>query len=146
MKASSPHEDIISLAKGKVMFQGEYTFYTPGSINAPSGNFSLLISGNPDGSNTASGVMTIRTLWGVGTMTTLHYQGTVSFDGSTGYTTIKAEGHGVMIYDFNKKRTIQANILIVLEPGLKNGKLTVEGFGQDMPCTLTHKQEDNINS
>ncbi|MBL4605647.1 MAG: hypothetical protein JKY02_08325 [Flavobacteriaceae bacterium] len=144
MATANSHEDIVSLAKGEVLFQGEYTFYTPGSINAASGNFSLLISTNSDGSTTASGEMNIQTLWGLTTKTTLHYQGKADFNSSTGYTTVKGEGHGVMIYDFNKKRTIKASILIILKPGLKNGKLTVEGFGQEMPCTVSSIIESNI--
>ncbi len=144
MKTANSHEDIVSLAQGKILFQGEYTFYTPSSINAASGNFTLLLSDNPDGSTAASGEMNIQTLWGLTTKTTLHYLGIVDFNGSTGYTTVKGEGQGIMIYDFNKKRSIKAAILITLEPGLKKGKLTVEGFGQDMPCTATHVLEDNV--
>lgn len=138
------HENIVALAKGKVLFQGEYTFSTADSINAASGSFTILISDKIGGTETASGEMNIRTLWGLGTSTKLNYQGKADFNGSTGYTTVKGEGQGIMIYDFNQKRVIKASILISLAPGFKTGTLTVEGFGQDMICTLANVQENNI--
>lgn len=145
MATANSHEDIVSLGQGKVLFQGEYSFHTPGSINAPFGTFTLILSDGPSNSKLeASGEIKITTLWGTTTSTSLHLHGTGEFNGSTGYTTVNGIGKGVMIYDFNKRMPITANVNISLKPGMKSGEISVQGFGENMPCVLTSIQENSI--
>ena len=103
--AVNSHEEAVALGQGRVVFEGTYQFHTPGSINAPQGTFTLVITETE--SLTASGTMKITTLWGMTTHTTLTYTGEASFNGSTGYTTVNGTAHGTMIYDGNKKKPIK---------------------------------------
>ena len=142
MATPNSHEDILALGEGRVVFEGTYSFHTPGSINAPQGTFTLTIS--EVGELKASGKMEITTLWGTTTHTSLTYNGVAEFNGSTGYTTVNGIGSGTMTYDFNKKRHVIANINISLKPGMREGEVTIQGFGEDMPCVLTKMEIDDL--
>ena len=84
----------------------------------------------------STGTIKITTLWDNTTHTTLNYTGEAQFNGSTGYTTVNGTGQGTMIYDFNKKKHIVANVNMSLKPGMIEGEVTITGFGEDMPCRL----------
>ena len=132
--AVNSHAEAIALGRGKIVFEGEYQFHTPGSINAPQGTFTLTITNI--GELKSTGTIKITTLWDNTTHTTLNYTGEAQFNGSTGYTTVNGTGQGTMIYDFNKKKHIVANVNMSLKPGMIEGEVTITGFGEDMPCRL----------
>lgn len=142
MAVAKSHEDVVGIGQGRVVFEGEYKFHTPGSINAPQGTFTLTISETEK--LEASGTMKIITLWGTTTHTSLTFQGDAEFNGSTGYITVNGIGKGTMTYDGTHKRPITSNININLRPGVKMGELTVTGFGEDMPCTLIRLEIDDL--
>jgi hypothetical protein len=141
--AVNSHEETLALGQGIVVFEGTYQFHTPGSINAPQGTFTLTITKVEE--LKASGTMSITTLWGTTTHTTLAYEGIAKFNGSTGYTTVNGRGQGTMTYDFNKKKHIVANVNMDLQPGMTKGEVTIQGFGEDMPCQLVKREIDELN-
>lgn len=130
-------------APGRLLFGGTYSFRTRNSINAPQGTFNLTISETPTGTD-AVGNIEIATLWGDTTHTSLNYHGTAKFNGSQGYTIVNGVGKGIMTYDGNKKRPIVANMNIALQPGLRQGEVSIQGFGEDMPCILTREWMNNV--
>lgn len=141
MSANS-HEQVVALAQGRIIFEGTYHFHTPNSINAPQGTFTLTIT--EADKLEASGTMKITTLWEDTTHTSLTYHAQAGFSGSTGITLINGTGKGTITYDFNKKRPITAGIGMKLEPGMRTGELTVQGFGEAMPCQAVQISIDDL--
>lgn len=83
------------------------------------------------------GTVVINTLWGLGTVTNLSFNGPASFNGSTGYTTINAQGHGTITVRPDPPKYITAQITISLQPGFESGTLSVEGFFTDYAIQAT---------
>jgi hypothetical protein len=134
MTAICTNEDNLrGLSDAKILFAGDYAFSNPSSINGPFGTFALAVSTN----NQAHGTMTINTLWGMGTVTQLVYQGTSAFNGSTGYTTVTAKGVGTVSIFPNPPIHIAVDITIALAPGLAAGQVTVSRYFTALPCKAT---------
>ncbi|MET0393982.1 MAG: hypothetical protein ABW019_12610 [Chitinophagaceae bacterium] len=120
-------EALSKLATGNIGVQADYAFSNPYSINGPFGTLSLTISAGTS-AETAVGQVIINTLWGLGTVTQLSINGPATFNGSTGYTTISAEGHGTITVRPDPPKYITAQLSISLQPGFESGILSVEGF------------------
>jgi hypothetical protein len=122
--------DLENLPTADIGLHAKYAFSNPYSINGPFGTMDLVISyGN--GQETASGAIVISTLWGLGTITQLTFSGPAQFNGSTGYTTFTAEGHGTITIRPNSPKAISTKISCSLKPGFEEGTLSVEGFFTD---------------
>lgn len=137
--AVQSNEELTKLATGKVIVQAKYSFQNPYSINGPFGTLGVTILDEPR-EQSAIGTVIIQTLFGMGTETTLQYNGISEFNPSTGYTTVKAIGKGIMNAWPNPPVPVTANIDIELAPGFKSGTLTVEGFLQGYTLTATSVQ------
>jgi len=136
--AVSSNNELENLATGDLNFTAEYAFNNPESINGPFGVMTLNISFNEaTGKEIAWGDIKINTLWGLGSVTNIHFGGPSAFDGSTGYTTINANGAGTITVFPNPPRYIKAKVGISLKPGLKDGTLSVEGFFEDFQIRAT---------
>lgn len=131
------NEDLSTLATANIGIQADYAFSNPYSINGPFGTLSLVLSAGATGQETGTGSIVINTLWGMGSVTNLGFSGPAAFDGSTGYTTITAEGHGTIAVRPNPPRYITAQISISLQPGFEEGTLSVEGFFTDFTIKAT---------
>lgn len=127
-------EELAKLADGKILLQAKYSFQNPYSINGPFGTLNVTLMEETAGQG-AVGQVTIQTLFGMGTETTLQYDGTSEFNSSTGYTSVKAIGKGTMHAWPNPPRPITTGIQFTLTPGFKSGSLTVEGFFQGFELT-----------
>ncbi|MES2554714.1 MAG: hypothetical protein V4604_01110 [Bacteroidota bacterium] len=137
--AVQSHEDVTKLADGKVLVQAKYSFQNPYSINGPFGTLNVTLTEDASGQGVIGNV-TIQTLFGMGTETTLQYNGTAVFNPSTGYTNANAVGKGVMHAWPNPDRPVTAKMNFELAPGFKSGTLTVDGFLQDYALTATSIQ------
>lgn len=133
--AAKSKDDVIGV-EGRILFGGTYSFHTRNSINQPQGTFNLTILEMPSGTD-AVGNMEVTTLWGNTTHTSLNYHGTAEFNSSTGYTTVNGVGKGIMTFNFNEKRPLVTNINISLQPGMKEGEMSIEALGENMSCRLT---------
>jgi hypothetical protein len=133
------HEDVVKLGNGTVALEAKYSFNNPYSINGPFGTVDVTLLDEPE-LQSAVGTVNIQTLYGMGSLTTLHYTGTTAYDGSTGITTIIALGKGTMSAWPNPKKAVTAKIKMTLSPGFGSGTLTVEGFLQDYTLTATSVQ------
>lgn len=131
------HDEVTQLAAGTISLQATYSFQNPYSINGPFGSIDLTITSTPSGLEAAFGDLTIQTLFGVGTLTKLHYTGTASFNGSTGYTTVKAEGIGTINSYPDHPKPVKAAIQLSLAPGFQSGTITVQGFLSGFALTPT---------
>lgn len=134
--AVQSNDDLARLATGNIGVIAEYAFSNPYSINGPFGTLKLTLSAGA-GQETAVGTVVINTLWGLGTVTNLSFNGPADFNGSTGYTTISAEGHGTITIRPNPPKYITAQIDISLQSGFEEGVLSVEGFFTDYPIKAT---------
>lgn len=130
------HEDVINLANGTVLLQAKYSFQNPYSINGPFGTLSVTLMEDASGQS-AIGEVVIQTLFGMGTLTTLQYNGPATVNGSTGYTSVTAVGKGVMHAWPNPDKPVTAKINFSLAPTFKSGTLTVEGFLDEYALTAT---------
>jgi hypothetical protein len=138
------HEEVTQLAVGHVLLEATYSFMNPYSINGPFGTLQLTITAPPPSSNpgptVAFGTVTIQTIFGLGSTTKLQYNGTSSFNGSTGYTTVTAQGVGTMNSFPDHAKPVQAAIQLAIQPGYKSGTITVEGFLSGFTLTATSLQ------
>lgn len=137
--AVQSHEELVKLADGKILVQAKYSFQNPYSINGPFGTLNVTLTEDSSGQS-AIGSVTIQTLFGMGTETTLQYSGAANFNPSTGYTNVTAVGKGVMHAWPNPDRPVTAKMNFELAPGFKSGTLTVEGFLQGYTLTATSIQ------
>lgn len=137
--AVQSNEDVAKLADGKILLEAKYSFQNPYSINGPFGTLNVNLLEEPAGQS-AVGAVLIQTLFGMGTETNLQYNGTSTFNPSTGYTTVNAVGKGIMRAWPNPPKPVTANIEFTLAPGFKSGVLTVEGFLQGYELTATSVQ------
>lgn len=126
------NEDLEKLTSGNVLIIADYSFANPYSINGPLGTLNITLT-NDD----AFGEIEITTLYGLGTKTTLNFQGSTEFNPSTGYTTIHAIAKGVTYIPFDKPKSIKTEVSISLNPGFKEGTMSVKGFFNDYKLTLT---------
>lgn len=128
--------DLTKLATSNVGLKADYAFSNPYSINGPFGTLSLTIS---EGSNqeTAVGQVVINTLWGLGTVTNLSFNGPAAFDGSTDYTSISAEGHGTITVRPYPAKYLTAQISISLKSGFEEGTMSIQGFFTDFAIKAT---------
>lgn len=133
MKTVKSNTELEALSSQNLELQADYTFHNPASINGPFGTFMLVLGD----SETASGTMQINTLFGLGTVTNLTYQGKATSNGSTGYTTIQAKGSGYMVIRPNQRRHVNVDIEMSLKPGFQEGTVNVSGFFTDLPCQAT---------
>ncbi len=81
--AVQSNEELAKLADGTVALQAKYSFQNPYSINGPFGTLNVTLLNEPAGQS-AIGQVTIQTLFGLGTETTLQYNGPSAFNPSTG--------------------------------------------------------------
>jgi len=131
--------DLSNLATSNIGVIAEYAFSNPDSINGPFGTMRITLSSGA-AQETATGEININTLWGLGTVTNLSFNGTAGFNGSTGYTTVNADSHGTITVRPNPPRYITAKVSISLQPGFQQGTLSVEGFftGFTIKATAIH--------
>lgn len=134
--AINSNGELEGLATGNVGVIVEYAFQNPDSINGPFGTMEIVIKEN-GGSESASGEIKINTLWGLGSVTDLKFNGTAEFNPSTGYTTVVARGQGTITVRPNPPRYIAADIKASLEPGFHEGTLSVQGFFQNFTIKAT---------
>jgi hypothetical protein len=137
--AVQSNEELAKLADGKVLLQAKYSFQNPYSINGPFGTLNVTLLEESTGQS-AIGTVTIQTLFGMGTETTLQYSGPSSFNPSTGYTSVQAIGKGTMNAWPNPPQPVTAKMNFTLAPGFKSGTLTVDGFLQGYALTATSVQ------
>ena len=64
----------------------------------------------------ATGEIKINTLWGLGSVTNLKFNGEAKFNGSTGITDVVAKGQGTITVRPNQPKYITANISASLAP------------------------------
>lgn len=133
--AVQSNEELAKLADGQVVLQAEYSFMNPYSINGPFGTLNVTLTDESTGQG-AIGQISIQTLFGMGTKTSLQFNSTSNFNPSTGYTTVNAVGKGTITAWPDPPKPITANINLALAPGFKAGTLTVEGFFQDYALTV----------
>ncbi len=134
MKAINSQEALLALTKGQNVLWAEYTFNNPESINGPFGSFTLIII-EESGQYYSSGEMNIRTLFGLGSSTTLYFTGTADFNGSTGITTVNANGYGIVSIPLQGDYPVIEEVEIQLNPGFKTGTVG-SGFG-GLPCKVS---------
>ena len=137
--AVQSHEDVLNLAAGKVVLQASYSFMNPYSINGPFGTLEVTYLEDASGLS-AIGTVKIQTLFGMGSLTTLQYNGPVTSNGSTGYTSVDTQGKGVMNAWPNPPQPITAEVAFDLAPTFKSGTLSVEGFFEGYTLTPTSVQ------
>ena len=128
------HDDVLNLADGEVLLQAKYSYST--TINGPFGTVLFTLVESSSGQH-AFGTVVIQTIFAAGSETTLQYEGPATFNGSTGYTSIVAEGKGVISGLRTPLKPVKAKISIDLAPGFKTGTLGVEGYFDGMPITAT---------
>jgi len=129
--------ELENLATGNIGVIAEYAFQNPYSINGPFGTMTITIKDQGD-SESATGEVKINTLWGLGSVTNLKFNGEAKFNGSTGITDVVAKGQGTITVRPNPPKYITANISASLAPGFHEGSLTVEGFFQDFQIKATN--------
>lgn len=134
--AVQSHADVTKLASGKVVLQATYSFMNPYSINGPFGTLDVTYLQDASGLS-AIGTVKIQTLFGMGSLTSLQYNGPVTANGSTGYTSVSAEGKGVMNAWPNPPQAITAEVAFSLSPTFESGTLSVEGFFEGYALTPT---------
>lgn len=145
-KIVSSNTGLEKLSNSEIQLIAEYSFQNPNSINGPFGSMLLTLSKNSDSNqNIAVGKIKINTLFGLGSTTILNYQSKSTFNPSTGYTNINTEGKGTISILPNPSKYIEAEITILLEPGLKNGTLSVEGFFSNFKVKATSVHFYNEN-
>lgn len=127
-------EELAKLADGKILLQAKYSFQNPYSINGPFGTLNVTLMEESNGQS-AVGIITIQTLFGMGSETILQYSGNAEFNGSTGYTSVKTTGKGTMHAWPNPPKPITTGIQFALSPGFKSGTLSVDGFFQGFELT-----------
>jgi hypothetical protein len=136
LNAVQSHDDVVALAAGELLLQGKYSFYNPESINGPFGGLEVaLVAEAAD--QEAYGSVTIQTLFGLGSETKLQYSGKATFDGSTGYATVRAMGRGILMAFPDPPRPVAAEIEFTLAPTRDSGTITVQGFLQALPLAAT---------
>ncbi|CAL2101911.1 conserved protein of unknown function [Tenacibaculum sp. 190130A14a] len=129
------NKELEQLSSGAIQIIAEYAFQNPDSINGPFGTLKLTLS-----EDNAIGEIKISTLWVMGSTTLLNFNGPSHFNPSTGYTTINAASKGTISIVPNPPKPISAEVSITLNPGLKEGELTVEGFFSNFKIKATHIQ------
>lgn len=137
--AVQSNEELEKLANGNILLQAKYSFQNPYSINGPFGTLDVTLIEDQSGQG-AIGTVMIQTLFGMGTETNLQYRGKSEFNPSTGYTSVKGVGRGVMNAWPNPPRPIVTELNFELAPGFEKGTLTVEGFFQGFALTATSVQ------
>lgn len=138
MGTINSHEALDALGSGHIVYTGDYAFNNPDSINGPFGTFHFVLTSTGD----TSGNMVINTLFGLGSVTNLVYQGTSKWNPSTGYTSVTAVGKGTITVRPNPPRPITAKIDMELEADFQHGTVSIEGFGK-FPCHATATVVDN---
>lgn len=127
------NEELEQLSSETIQIIAEYAFHNPYSINGPFGTLKLTLS-----EKNAIGEIKISTLWGMGSTTVLNFTSITNFNPSTGYTTINAEAKGIISIFPNPPKSINAQVNISLNPGLKEGELSVEGFFTNFTIKATN--------
>lgn len=126
-KSINSNSDLAKLTTTDIVIDCKYSFSNPDSINGPFGTVDIIISD----SGMASGVLNIQTLFGMGSFTILHFANRLRYNGSTGYSSIQAQGTGTIVVRPNPARHITEEISISLAPDYENGTISVTGFFSD---------------
>jgi hypothetical protein len=130
--------EIEGLMGGTLAFSAAYAFNNPESINGPFGTILLeLYVDDATQKEMCLGEIKINTLWGLGTITDLHFTGPVTFNGSTGYSTLTANAFGSFAMLPDLPQYVSTKLNITLKPGVKEGSLTVDGFLENFPIKVT---------
>lgn len=138
-------EDLLKLSNTNVGVIAEYSFQT--TLNGPFGTFSVTLLGDDVKSDSASGTIQINTIFLAGAQTNLVYMGEATFNGSTGYTTVKAPAQGSITVRPNPPQGIKTNVTISIAPGFHTAELSVEGFFDNVEAhatSITYIPEESL--